>query len=311
MKTTVLLGAIATLLPITGVEGAFEEANPIQLANIVQLTERSLYAPEELNRYDLAEIYIAGALLSEGWGCDRDAEKALSLYRAALEELRQHPMDLDLVWHEGTDDEQFQRESGQKFLNVFKSELAQARKLFLLYALIGDTIRMLLQQGYNEEALKLLEEGRRLSMLRGKEIQEAGKTPEKREKQAIKEADQVVSFYETLLSNGVEEGYLLCDALFHRKGSNRSAEAQASRVCIHNQLIRELIVNNFEQKTEEEKLKAFPYVLRSAGLGIPQAMIAMYLYYKNGCGALPPDKKKAEAWLKKAYDLASPVLTYE
>lgn len=123
---------MVALLPFTRVEAAFEETNPIRIANIVRLTEQSMYAPEEIKRYDLAEIYIAGALLSEGWGCDRDEEKALSLYRATLEELRQHPMDLDSVWHEGTDDEQYRTESGQKFLNVFKAELDQARKPFLL-----------------------------------------------------------------------------------------------------------------------------------------------------------------------------------
>lgn len=309
MKTTVLLGAMAALLPFTGVEAAFEETNPIQIANIVRLTGQSMYAPEEIKRYDLAEIYIAGALLSEGWGCDRDEEKALSLYRATLEELRQHPMDLDSVWHEGIDDEQYRTESGHKFLNVFKAELDQARKPFLLYALMVDTIRMMLQQGCSEEALKLIEEGRRLSMLRGKEIPEAGTLSEKREEQAVKETVQVVRFYETLLSNGVEEGYLLFDTLFHRKGNKRSAGELASRACLHNQIIKELVVKGFEQKTEEEKMKAFPYVLRSAGLGIPQAMIAMYLYYKNGCGELPPDKKKAEAWLKKACDMAPSCLT--
>ena len=94
---------------------------------------------------------------------------------------------------------------------------------------------------------------------------------------------------------------MLCRTIFPKKekeGDN--ASQKSSNKFLHNQVIGDIVVRGFEQRLEEEKLRAFPYVLGSARLGIPQAMLAMHLYYKFGCGFLPPDKRKSEDWLKLA-----------
>ena len=294
---------LGVVLSFAKVEGAFEAANSIQGENISALLEKEAYTPEEVRNYDLAEIYLAGALLSEGWGCRQDEKKVLQLYQASLEVLRKDPMDIDIVWKDADSKiaQSYSPDLDHRFFNPFKTGLEQVRKPFVLYAIVGDTIRILLQQGQYETALKLLEESQHLSFLKGEmEIEAAC---ELREKHVADRIAQVVHFYETILSDTVvtEEGYLLCRTIFpkrEKEGDNASQEA--GNKFLHNQVVGDIVVRGFEQRPEEEKLRAFPYVLGSAKLGIPQAMLAMHLYYKYGCGFLPPDKRKSEDWLKLA-----------
>jgi len=303
MKVNFLCCIVGAVLGFARVEGAFEEANPLQSEHIAMLMEKSAYDPEEIKSYDLNEIYIAGALLSEGWGCSqgRDEKKALQLYRAALEALRKEPMDMDVVWNEGMQLDSMLNVNGLKILNIFKAELDQVRRPFVLYAMIGDTLRLLLRQGRYEEALQLMEESRRMTLLKGKEIEEA--KPGEADAKGAREADRVVHFYESVLNDGAEEGHLFLEALFYQKMGNRRHESQAQSALYRNMILGELVVRGFERKPVEEKLKAFPYVLRNAKLGIPQAMEAMHRYYKSGCGFLPSDKAKAEEWLKKSTEM--------
>lgn len=299
MKINILYCILGIVLGIARVEGAFEEVKPLQQEHIEALLENPVCDPEEIKSYDLNEIYIAGALLSEGWGCSqgRDEKKALQLYQTALEVLRNEPMDIDIVWNEETLHHLSHKDADQKILPIFKDEHDQVRRPFVLYAVIGDTIRLLLRQGQIEEALKLMEESHRLALLKGKELEEI-KSEEAHENDALA-LDQVVHFYETMLNDGIEEGYLLNEALFQRSKKHYHPESQVQCALNRNMLVGELVVRNFEQKPVKEKLKAFPFVLRNANSGIPQAMEAMHLYYKGGCGFLPSNASKAEKWLKR------------
>lgn len=303
MKTNLVLFALGTVLSLSKVGGAFEATDPIQTNNISILMEKSAYISDQIGNYNLTEIYIAGALLSEGWGCSKDEKRAVQLYLSALDELRKNPMDMDVVWDKEIDLKEFSHNSDSKFFNIFKQEIEQQRKPFVLYAMISDTIRMLLQQGQYETALKLIEESRLLTFLKGKGLKKKEIDVEDRGGRAAENAIQVIHFYETMINDDLEEGYLFLDVLFPRKTKNGDSESQASHALLRNQIIGELVVRGYDQKSEEEKLKAFPYVLRNAKLGIPQAMIAMHLYYKYGCGFLPSNKHKAESWLKKANDM--------
>ena len=134
-----------------------------------------------------------------------------------------------------------------------------------------------------------------MSLFKGKEIEEVkhedakgteGRGPE-----------QMVHFYEFMLNDEIEDGYLLITTLFPRKKKEQYVSVPRGAL-YRNMLVGELVVRGFEQKTVEEKLKAFPYVFRNARLGVPQAMEAMHLYYKAGCGFLPSNQAKAEEWRK-------------
>lgn len=300
MGRIIVCCALGVSLGLAKVEGAFEAANSIQGENVSALLEKEVYTPGEVRNYDLTEIYIAGALLSEGWGCRQDEKKVLQLYQASLEVLRKDPMDIDIVWKdvESKETQGNTLDFDQRFFNPFTAGHEQERKPYILYAIIGDTIRILLQQGQYETALKLLEESQHLSFLKGEIKSEAA--CEHREEHFADRIAQVVHFYETILSDvaTVDEGYLLFRTIFpeKKKGGN-DARQKAYNKFLHNQLIADTVVQGFARRSEEEKLKALPYVLKSAKLGIPQAMLAMHLYYKQGCGFLSPDKDRSEDWL--------------
>lgn len=303
MRIIIACCALGVFLGLAKVEGAFEAAKSIQGENISALLEKEVYTPEEVGNYDLTEIYIAGALLSEGWGCRQDEKKVLQLYQASLEVLRKDPMDIDIVWKDVESKETHWNtlDLEQRFFNPFKAGHEQERKPYILYAIIGDTIRILLQQGQYETALKLLEESQHLSFLKGEIKSE--EACEAREEHVADRIAQVVHFYETILSDvaAVDEGYLLFRTIFPgKKKEGNGAREEAYNRFLHNQLILDNVVQGFEQRSEEEKLKALPYVLKSAKLGIPQAMLAMHLYYKLGCGFLSPDKDRSEDWLRLA-----------
>lgn len=298
MKAKVICCLVGMVLGFTRVEGAFEEVKPLQSGHIATLVEKAVYDQEEIKGYDLNEIYIAGALLMEGWGCDQgpDEKRALQLYRTALEVVRKDPMDLDTVWSEEALQELYQITSERGVLPIFKAECDQSRKPHVLYAMIADTIRLLLRQGEYEEALQLMEESRRLSLFKGKEIEEV-----KHEDAKGGEAsgtEQVVHFYEFMLNDEIEDGSWLIATLFPPK-KKEGYELLLYNAMSRNMLVGELVVRGFEQKPVEEKLKAFPYVFRNARLGVPQAMEAMHLYYKSGCGFLPSNQAKAEEWHKR------------
>ena len=297
MKKKIIYGIVGLVLAFSRVEGAYEEVKPLQSGHIAELMEKPVYDQEEIKGYDLNEIYIAGALLMEGWGCDQgpDEKKALQLYRTALEVLRKDPMDMDAVWSEETQQQVDRIPSERGILPIFKAECDQARRPHVLYSMIADTIRLLLWQGEYEEALQLMEESRRMSLLKGKEVEE-----EKQEDAKGGEGQgtvQVVHFYEFMLNDEIEDGYLFFTTVFPRK-KKESYESIPHGALFRNMLVGELVVRGFEQKPVEEKLKAFPYVLRNARLGVPQAMEAMHLYYKSGCGFLPSSRVEAERWRK-------------
>ena len=292
-KKKIIYSIVGLVLGFTRVEGAFEEVKPLQNGqNIVALMEKPAYDQDEIKGYDLNEIFIAGALLMEGWGCDQDSDekKALQLYRTALEVLRKDPMDLDVVLSEETLQGLFDfMRSQQAPYPIYKAEYDQCRRPNVLYAMIADTIRLLLRQGEYEEALQLMEESRRMSLFKGKMLEE-----EKRED--VKDAEdrglkQVVLFYEFTLNYELEDGYLS-----FIKTETEPYDSEPYGALMRNRLVGGLVVQGFEQKPVEEKLKAFPYVLRNAKLGVPQAIEAMHLYYKFGCGVLPSNQRKAKKW---------------
>ena len=282
-------------MAFTRVEGAYEEAKPVQCGNIEVLIKKAAYSQEEVKDYDLNEIYIAGALLMEGWGCDQgpDEKKALQLYRTALEVLRKDPMDMDAVWSEETQQQLDRIPSERGILPIFKAECDQGRRPHVLYSMIADTIRLLLWQGEYEEALQLMEESRRMSLLKGKEVEEVKQ--EDANGGEGQGTEQVVHFYEFMLNYEIEDGSWLIATLFPRKKKN-GYDRPLHNAMIRNMLVGKLVVRGFEQKPVEEKLKAFPYVFRNARLGLPKAMEAMHLYYKFGCGFLPSDQAKAKEW---------------
>lgn len=289
---------VGAVLGFARVEGAFEEVKPLQMDHIEALLEKPVCDSEGIKGYDLNEIYIAGALLMEGWGCGQgpDEQKALQLYRAAIEVLRNDPMDLDAVWSEEALQHLERFASDQRILPIFKAECDQSRRPHVLYAMIADTIRLLLRQGEYEEALQLMAESRRMSLLKGNEIEEVKQEDAKGgEGQGT---EQVVHFYEFLLNDEIEDGSWLLATLFPRKKKERYESAPHS-AAYRNMLVGELVVRDFEKKPVEEKLKAFPYVFRNARLGVPQAMEAMHLYYKSGCGFLPSNQARAKEWRKR------------
>ena len=298
MKANIIIYCIlGVVLAFTRVEGAYEEVKPLQQEHIKTLLEKPVCNSEEIKSYDLNEIYITGALLMEGWGCDQgpDEKKALQLYRTALEVLRKDPMDLDAVWSEEALQDLYRISSERGVLPIFKAECDRSRRPHVLYAMIADTIRLLLRQGEYEEALQLMEESRRMSLLKGKEIEEVKQEDAKgAEGQGT---EQVVRFYEFLLNDEIEDGSWLLATLFPRKKKD-GYELPLHNAANRHWLVGELVVRGFEQKPVEEKLKAFPYVFRNARLGVPQAMEAMHLYYKFGCGFLPSDQAKAKEWRK-------------
>lgn len=289
---------VGAVLGFARVEGAFEEVKPLQMEHIEALLEKPVCDSEGIKGYDLNEIYIAGALLMEGWGCGQgpDEQKALQLYRAAIEVLRNDPMDLDAVWSEETQQQLDRIPSERGILPIFKAECDQGRRPHVLYSMIADTIRLLLWQGEYEEALQLMEESRRMSLLKGKEVEEVKQEDAKGgEGQGT---EQVVHFYEFMLNYEIEDGSWLIATLFPRKKKN-GYDRPLHNAMIRNRLVGELVVRGFEQKPVEEKLKAFPFVFRNARLGVPQAMEAMHLYYKFGCGFLPSDQAKAKEWRER------------
>lgn len=298
MKKKIIYCIVGVVLAFSRVEGAYEEVKPLQSGHVAALMEKPAYDQEEIKAYDLNEIYIAGALLMEGWGCDQgaDEKKALQLYRTALEVLRKDPMDMDAVWSEDALQHLERINTGQRVLPVFKAEYDQSRKPHVLYAMIADTIRLLLRQGEYEEALQLMEESHRMSLLKGKDIEEVMQEDAKGAED--RGPEQVVHFYEFMLNDEIEDGYLLFTTIFPRK-KKESCESIPYGALYRNMLVGELVVRGFEQKSVEEKLKAFPYVLRNARLGVPQAMEAMHLYYESGCGFLPPNRFEAEEWRKR------------
>lgn len=298
MKKKIIYSILGVVLAFTRVEGAYEEAKPVQCGNIEVLIKKAAYSQEEVKDYDLNEIYIAGALLMEGWGCDQgpDENKALQLYRTALEVLRKDPMDMDAVWSEESLQDMDRISSERGVFPIFKAECDQSRRPHVLYAMIADTIRLLLRQGEYEEALQLMEESRRMSLLKGKEIEEVKQEDAKGgEGQGT---ELVVHFYEFMLNDEIEDGSWLLATLFPRK-KKEGYDLPLRNATIRNMLVGELVVRGFEQKPVEEKLKAFPYVFRNARLGVPQAMEAMHLYYKFGCGFLPSDQAKAKEWRER------------
>lgn len=308
MKTNIIYCLVGVVLCFMRVEGAFERAKPIQGERIASLLKKTSYDPEEIKNYDLNEIYIAGALLSEGWGSSQaqDEKKALLLYQAALEVLRKDPMDVSVAEKEFDALKEQEERHGDMpsspFLDMFKTEFDTFRRPFVASAIVGDTIWLMLRQCQHEEALKLMDENRRRTLFKNyKNFLVGAENPEKTNAAEAPEPDQVTRFYECMLSYMADDGYLLIESSLYnnRRWKSTNAREQALRVAHCNLLVGNLVVSGFEQRTTDERLKAFPFVLRNAKMGIPQAMVAMHLYYKYGCDFLPPDENLADSWLRK------------